>query len=385
MFWIARPGSLLALGVLVALSCAPATPASKPSAGGGQSSAVPSGGNPSGAAPTQAGDSASAGAIPMGQPLRPPVVVRAATTPSLSNGGRYVAMERGYFEEEGIQIEDVPSDTSTQLFPALAAGQIDLLAGGPTAGLYNAIAQGIPVRIVLDQWTAYPGNEAGGLLIRKDLIDSGRVREVADLRGLRISYTTKGHTTQKLVSDLLATANLTLSDVQEVELTYGDLNLALGSGNVDGGITIEPFGGRAVADGYAVRWRAWPEIAPYDNPALIMYSETFAEQKNEVAKRYARAYIRGLREYTDARLKGINREFVIAAFQKHTALKDRALYDIVPWPSSNPDGRVNAEAIAAVQDWLHERGYVPTKVDLSKVIDNQFADFAVAQLGPYQQ
>ena len=385
MFWIARPGSLLALGVLVALSCAPATPTSKPSAGGGQSSAVPSGGNPSGAAPTQASGSASAGAIPMGQPLRPPVVVRAATTPSLSNGGRYVAMERGYFEEEGIQIEDVPSDTSTQLFPALAAGQIDLLAGGPTAGLYNAIAQGIPVRIVLDQWTAYPGNEAGGLLIRKDLIDSGRVREVADLRGLRISYTTKGHTTQKLVSDLLATANLTLSDVQEVELTYGDLNLALGSGNVDGGITIEPFGGRAVADGYAVRWRAWPEIAPYDNPALIMYSETFAEQKNEVAKRYARAYIRGLREYTDARLKGINREFVIAAFQKHTALKDRALYDIVPWPSSNPDGRVNAEAIAAVQDWLHERGYVPTKVDLSKVIDNQFADFAVAQLGPYQQ
>jgi len=237
---------------------------------------------------------------------------------------------------------------------------------------------------VLDQWTAYPGNEAGGLLIRKDLIDSGRVREVADLRGLRISYTAKGHTTQKLVADLLATANLRLSDIQEVELNYGDLNVALGTGNVDGGVTIEPFGGRAVADGYAVRWRAWPEVEPYDNPALIMYSETFADQKNEVAKRYARAYIRGLREYTDARLKGINREFVIAAFQKHTALKDRALYDIVPWPSSNPDGRVNAEAIAAVQDWLHERGYVPTKVDLAKVIDNQFADFAVAQLGPYQ-
>ncbi len=29
------------------------------------------------------------------------------------------------------------------------------------AGLFNAVAQGIGVRIVLDQWTAYPGNEAG--------------------------------------------------------------------------------------------------------------------------------------------------------------------------------------------------------------------------------
>ncbi|HLI26884.1 MAG TPA: ABC transporter substrate-binding protein [Chloroflexota bacterium] len=383
MWEIVRFPGLLVLAALLGWGCAAGGSVARP-AGAGSAPTAPPGASASASSAAPAARAAAPDAIPLGQPLRPPVVVRAATTPSLSNGGRYVAMERGYFEEEGIQIEDVPSDTSAQLFPALAAGQIDLLAGGPTAGLFNAIAQGIPVRIVLDQWTAYPGNEAGGLLIRKDLIDSGRVREVADLRGLRISYTAKGHTTQKLVADLLATANLRLSDIQEVELNYGDLNVALGTGNVDGGVTIEPFGGRAVADGYAVRWRAWPEVEPYDNPALIMYSETFADQKNEVAKRYARAYIRGLREYTDARLKGINREFVIAAFQKHTALKDRALYDIVPWPSSNPDGRVNAEAIAAVQDWLHERGYVPTKVDLAKVIDNQFADFAVAQLGPYQ-
>ena len=50
----------------------------------------------------------------------------------------------------------------------------------------------------------------------------------------------------------------------------------------------------------------------------------------------------------------------------------------------NPDGRVPAETIAAAQDWFFDNGYVPTKVDLSKVIDNQFADYAVAQLGPYQ-
>jgi hypothetical protein len=44
---------------------------------------------------------------------------------------------------------------------------------------------------------------------------------------------------------------------------------------------------------------------------------------------------------------------------------------------------VNAEAIAQQQEWFYERGYVPRKVDLSKVIDHQFADYAVAQLGPY--
>ena len=42
------------------------------------------------------------------------------------------------------------------------------------------------------------------------------------------------------------------------------------------------------------------------------------------------------------------------------------------------------EAIAAAQDWFAEHGYVPTKVDMSKVVDNQFADYAASQLGPYQ-
>jgi NitT/TauT family transport system substrate-binding protein len=103
-----------------------------------------------------------------------------------------------------------------------------------------------------------------------------------------------------------------------------------------------------------------------------------------VAKRYARAYVRGLRDYNLARTTGRDREEIIAILQKYTTLKDRAVYDQLPWPSSNPDGRVNGDAVAAVQDWLYDRGYVTTKVDLSKVIDHQFADFAVQQLGPYQ-
>jgi hypothetical protein len=56
----------------------------------------------------------------------------------------------------------------------------------------------------------------------------------------------------------------------------------------------------------------------------------------------------------------------------------------VPWPSPIPDGRVNADAITAAQERFAARGYIPRKVDLGQVIANQFADYAVAELGPYQ-
>src|SRR5262249_43505554 len=96
-----------------------------------------------------------------------------------------------------------------------------------------------------------------------------------------------------------------------------------------------------------------------------------------------KAYVRGLREYHDARTRGVNREDVIAILQKHTALKDRALYDFVPWSARDPDARVNGGAIAAAQDWFVANGYVARPSDVSTIVDSRFADYAVAQLGPY--
>jgi len=369
----------LALAVTLALvACAPAAaPASRPAPTTAAAPAAP--------APTAAsGQTAPAPAAQAAGPLSPPAVVRVATTPSISNGGRYIAMERGYFAEEGIEIEDVPSDTSAQLLPSLAAGHIDVLSGGTASGVFNAINQGIPLRLVLDQWTGFPGSEAGGVIVRKELIDSGRLREPSDFRGMRMAMTSKGHNTQMVISRLLSPVGLGFGDVETFEMPYPEMATALGNGIIDAAVMIEPNASIAINGGYATRYRSWADVIPYDAIALVMYSQAFAEGKNEAAKRYARAYVRGLRVYNDARTKGIDREEVISYFQKHTALKDRAVYDWMPWPANNPDGRVPAETIAAAQDWFFDNGYVPTKVDLSKVIDNQFADYAVAQLGPYQ-
>jgi NitT/TauT family transport system substrate-binding protein len=186
------------------------------------------------------------------------------------------------------------------------------------------------------------------------------------------------------IARALSRAGLTLADVDVTELSYPDMTLALGNRSIDAAVTIEPYAAAAVAQGFAGRFKPWPELIPYDNPAMQMFSQQFADGRNDVARRYAKAYVRGLRAYNDARTKGLDREEVISILIKNTPLKERAIYDQMPWPSNNPDGRVNAETISAAQDWFAEQGYVQTKVDLSKVIDNQFAEYAVQQLGPYR-
>ena len=140
--------------------------------------------------------------------------VRVAHAGGIGSAGRFIAQERGYYAEEGIVVEEIPFDTSTTMLPALAAGQIDVATGGIAAGLFNAIAQGIPVRIVLDVWTAGAGNESGGLLVRKDLIDSGQVRTLADLRGRRIGITSHGHATEFALDLALQREGLSMDDVE---------------------------------------------------------------------------------------------------------------------------------------------------------------------------
>src|SRR5439155_4338193 len=102
--------------------------------------------------------------------------------------------------------------TLAQIIPPLTAGQIEVAGGATSAGFFNAIAQGVNVRIALDQTTAFPGNEANGVLVRKDLLESGRVREPSDLRGLRVGIPTKGHSTEMLLDILLGRSGLGLQD-----------------------------------------------------------------------------------------------------------------------------------------------------------------------------
>jgi NitT/TauT family transport system substrate-binding protein len=222
------------------------------------------------------------------------------------------------------------------------------------------------------------------VLVRKELADSGRLREPAGLRGLRVAFTGKGHNTQMLADALLAQAGLTIQDVEPLEMPYTDMNTAIANNNLDAAVSIEPFIAIAMNMGYGVRWKSWADVLPNDQVASVLYSAGFADDRTEVARRYAKGWVRAVRDYEAARTRGVDREEIIAILLRDTALKDRALYDTMPWVAINPNGRVSVEAITAAQDWFAANGYVPRKIDLGQVIDHQFADYAVRELGPYR-
>ena len=99
----------------------------------------------------------------------------------------HVANEKGYFRQEGIDIEFIVFDASAKMIPSLGVGDLDVGGGATAVSLFNAIDRKVGVRIVADKGRTEPGYVYQSVMIRKELVTSGRFKSWSDLRGLRFA------------------------------------------------------------------------------------------------------------------------------------------------------------------------------------------------------
>jgi NitT/TauT family transport system substrate-binding protein len=319
-------------------------------------------------------------------PASAPVKVRLGLLGTAGDAQMYVALERGYFAEAGLDIEEEVFQAGARMVAAGAAGQLDVLSGGPSAGLFNVIARGADVRIVADKSADISGRPSQGTLVaRTDLVESGRLDSFAGLRGLKISVLALASSNHVVVLKALQQGGLTPSDVEVIELGVGDVNAAITNGAVDVGIQIEPLATIGEERGLFRIWKRFQEVFPEHNTSVIMYAPQFVAEQPEAARSFMVAYLRGVRDVVDAFDKGKDRAAILDILTRRTNVKDVEVWNKIAPPSVNPDGYVIARTLAEEQDIYVEMGAVPVKVDMARVVDNSYVDYALARLGPYQR
>ena len=112
--------------------------------------------------------------------------VKVASAGIASDIGFFLAQQKGYFRAEGLNIELTQMANAPQMVGPLGMGQLDIGAGTVAASLYNAVAQKIAIRAVADKGSMRPGYGFSRLMVRKDLVDSGRFKSYADLKGRKL-------------------------------------------------------------------------------------------------------------------------------------------------------------------------------------------------------
>jgi len=294
----------------------------------------------------------------------------------------YLGIEKGYFKEEGVNIDLVPGGPFEAMFPALASGQIDVLQGGVPPSLFNGITRGLGIKIVADTVDTAPGRSLF-FVVRKDLIDSGAIKDYVDFKGktLASQLTVSGVTMS--FEKALAKAGLKPTDANFVTLTASDMVIALANKKIDVAGPTEPQATQAAEQGVGVKWRELNDVTPGQPGSLWVFSAQFIKSQPDAAKRFMVGMLRGNRDYENGMMKNQNREEVIQALIKYTTGKDRALYDKIAPVKLTLDGDINVQGIQGMLDFFRSKNALDPGLDLSKAFDTSFSEYAIQRLGKY--
>jgi len=371
---------LLGIGTACAPAAAPPTAAAPPPAA---ASAAPPPAAPTGETP--ATPASSQPGLPV-RSDRPLAKVTVGVLGVASEAILYLAEEQGYFEQMRVEPVFERFDSGARMVTSLATNQINIGSGSPSVGLYNAIARGVRVKIVSDRASGANNHSTWQMWVRKDLIDSGAIRDYADLRGKRLAVAARGTTAERMIWRALEAGGLTYADVEIGEMPYPDMVVAMTTGNLDVAVSPDLFATLAVNRGAAVKWRNGRDLVPNQVASVLMFNADFAEQQRDVARDFMVALVQATREYNDAFEKKL--PDALARLQdvtlRRTDLRDLTLFQLAEATYVPPDGSVDKAAIEVEYEWFRQYGGLTESVDLDQVVDSSFSDYAVSVLGPYR-
>lgn len=316
----------------------------------------------------------------------PLTTVRIGVVASVSDAGFFIPIDQGYFAEERLAVEFIPFRSAADMVAPLGVGQIDIGGGAVSAGLFNALARGVDLRIVADKGTIPSGSSYEGLVIRRDLVESGRYKTLADLRGLRIGLAARGISPHVDLGMFADRGKINVDEIEIVVIAFPDMVVAMANKALDGALLIEPYRTLALEEKIGVEVETANKIYPNHQVAVVLYAPHMRREKVDVGRRFMVAYLRGVRDFNDAFVKKQpqKRREVIGILAKYTPVKQLGLYEKMVMPYLDPNGTVNRQSLRFDQEWYVQRGLIPTKANLSLVVDDRFVILALQRLGRYR-
>lgn len=185
-----------------------------------------------------------------------------------------IAHEMGLFEKHGVEVEPVYYETFSLALPDLAAGQID---GGLFAiGDAINVARHADLRVV----AVYDNGSFN------TVVSVPEIRQVGDLAGKRVGVQI-GTSYELLISEMLASAGLKMSDVILVNIDPENVAASLGK-TIDAGFIYEPYTTEALAKGNNLLLKTTEFIGLY--PDVIVFHNSVVEQRGEDIRAFLKAW-----------------------------------------------------------------------------------------------
>ncbi len=304
----------------------------------------------------------------------------------LADGGIFVAKEKGYFAEQGLDVQLNRFTSGADVVALLATDRLDAGSGGATPGLFNAYIRGVQAPIVNSKAVLSPEDKSGSnLLIRTDLWESGKVRSAADMKGMKVVVNNIQSPSLNYVVRGLVKGGLTQNDVTMMEMPFDQFIPAMQRKAVDAVLAFSPLA-NTISDRMKLGVPL-PEFSPAvtstnDTANMMFYSPSFL--KSEEGKAFMVAHLKGIREYHRAIFDGGDPTEVCGMIRIHLPFIPEKCAGI-SMSYVHPDGQVNVESLERYQNEWVQWGMMRERANIRANVDEGPLKYALEKLGKYQK
>jgi len=377
--WLGRVVGPCLVAISLAAACGPTAGSAPPRA---PAAPAPT----SASAPARAQPAAAAPARPE-LATTPLVTVKVGHLPVATWAPLFLAQDKGYFQEVGLEVEASSFGNYATQVPLLAQGQLHVAGCADAVICYNAFGRGLDIRIVADLQSAGKTEKsrgASGLVVRKDLWDNGTIREARDLVG-RTLYTQAGPGSGQhaQAAHWLRRHGIDPGAMDWTQLQFPDLFAAMQNQGAEVGFQSEPFVTAGLTRGVHQMLASVEEMDPKVQSTYVMYWTGIDRLGPQVGERFMVAWLRAGRDFINAMEYGIDQDAVIDVLVRETGIKDPEVHRNSKYPWHDPNGEVGREALQADADLFAELGLME-RVDVGPSFDDKYRQFAVRYLGEYQ-
>lgn len=306
------------------------------------------------------------------------VVVGALRFTSHSAG--FIALEKGYYKEEGLDVEFAFFQAAQPIAVAVASGDVDFGIAGVTGGLMNLADKGA-VKVVAGVLHEKKGVDGMVILASNKAYDAG-VDSVAKMKGHSLAITQTGSTFHYMMARIAEKEGFPLSDMRLLPLQkVGSMIGALKSGQVDTMIMVPHIAKPLVKAGAAKKLGMLYDYAEYQISTLFTSTKN-TEERRDVIKRFIKAYARGIAEFNrvmlDPNADAAEKEALTKIIHKYV-YNDRPYEKAAPSIQAgamylNEGARLHLSDVEKQVDWFKGAKLVPQSLTIEKLVDTGFVE-----------
>jgi len=294
----------------------------------------------------------------------------------------YIAIDRGYFQQEGLQINLQPVTGGTDIVAQTAAGNFNVSMGSIGPAYFNLVArarslnQALTIEMVAPLHTERPPL-ATPLVVSEKAYRSGEITSVAQLKGKKVAVNAFG-ATEWWLERALETGGLTERDVDVVALPFQNVAEALDSGAIAGAMLGEPFATLALRAGKV--HILTNDFLSGEQPTAVYYNTAWAKAHPRAAEGFMVAFLRAARDLEAGTIW--NDPAALATLQKYTTVPADVIAAAAR-PHFFPDGKFNLTSLQNQERFFRQIGRLTydQPLDFSTLINPTYAEQAAKQLG----